>query len=128
MSSKLLCYFSYEDEPGRRSVAKGYQLGWPIKGGAMLKLFSFCLASIYGTSSATACVGIERSGLQHLIVNYCQYPIVAHYVSSSGETGATDSIPPGGSELTPIPTRYSLNLQWCKYNDWEAAHCKLPTE
>lgn len=96
--------------------------------GTMLKTFSIGFASIFGTSLAFACVSIERSGLQHLIVNYCQYPIIAHYAAGNGMTGATASIPPGGSELTPIATRYSLNLQWCKYNEWEDGHCKLPKE
>jgi hypothetical protein len=94
----------------------------------MLKVFPICIVSLYGTSLATACVSIERSGLQHLIVNYCQYQVIAHYVSSSGQTGRTDSIPPGGSELTPIPSRYSLNVQWCKFDDWEAGRCKLPKD
>jgi hypothetical protein len=94
----------------------------------MLKIFSICFVSLYGTSLATACISIQRSGIQHLIVNYCEYAIIVHYVSSSGQTGATGSIPPGGSELTPIPTRFSLNVQWCKYSDWEVGRCKLPKD
>lgn len=94
----------------------------------MLKIFSICVVSIYGTSLATACVSIQRSGQQHLIVNYCQYAIIAHYAASNGMTGVTGSIPTGGSELTPIATRFNLNLQWCKYNDWEAGRCKLPKD
>jgi hypothetical protein len=49
-------------------------------------------------------------------------------VASSGLTGATGSIPPGGSELTPIPLRYGLNVQWCKYDDWKVGRCKLPKD
>lgn len=94
----------------------------------MLKVFSICFASIYGTSFASACISIQRSGLQHLIVNSCEYAIIAYYVANNGETGATGSIPPGGSELTPIPTRLNLNVQWCKYSDWEAGRCKLPKD
>jgi hypothetical protein len=42
----------------------------------MLKIFFICFATLHGTSLATACANIEKSGLQHLIVNYCQYPII----------------------------------------------------
>jgi hypothetical protein len=94
----------------------------------MLKIFSIWFVIICGTSSANACISIQRSGQQHLIVNYCEYSIIAHYASSNGMTGASGSIPPGGSELTPIPTRYSLNVQWCTYNDWESGRCKLPKD
>jgi len=70
----------------------------------MLRIFSICFATLYGTSLATACVSIEKNGLQHLIVNYCQYPIIAHYAAGNAMTGTTASIPPGDSELAPIPT------------------------
>lgn len=94
----------------------------------MWKVFAICFAIIYGTSFANACISIQRSGVQHLIVNYCEYPIIAHYIASNGETGTTGSIPPGGSELTPIATSFTLNIQWCKYSDWEAKRCKLPKD
>jgi hypothetical protein len=94
----------------------------------LLKAFSLCLLSVCGIGSANACVILQSSGLQYLIMNYCQYPVITHYVASSGLTGATGSIPPGGSELTPIPLRYGLNVQWCKYDDWKAGRCKLPKD
>ena len=89
---------------------------------------STCFLSMYGISLANACVSLQRSGMQYLIMNYCQYPVITHYVSSNGLTGATDSIPPGGAELTPIPLRFGLNVQWCKYDDWKARRCKLPKD
>ena len=94
----------------------------------MLKAFSICFLSMYGISLANACVSLQRSGMQYLIMNYCQYPVITHYVTSSGLTGVTDSIPPGGAELTPIPLRFGLNVQWCKYDDWKAGRCKLPKD
>jgi hypothetical protein len=94
----------------------------------LLMAFSTWLLSMYGISLANACVSLQRSGMQYLIMNYCQYPVITHYVSSNGLTGATDSIPPGGAELTPIPLRFGLNVQWCKYDDWKARRCKLPKD
>jgi hypothetical protein len=92
----------------------------------VLKTFIICLLSLCGIDFASACVSIQRSGRQHLITNFCQYPVIARYISISGETGITESIPPGGSDLTPIPLRYGLQVKWCNYNDWKAAKCKLP--
>jgi hypothetical protein len=92
------------------------------------KVFFICFLSIFGMSSANACVILQSSGLQYLIMNYCQYPVVTHYVASSGLTGATGSIPPGGSELTPVPLRLGLNVQWCKTVDWKMGRCKLPKD
>jgi hypothetical protein len=94
----------------------------------LLKAFSICFLSMYGISSANACVILQSSGLQYLIVNSCQYPVITHYVASSGLTGATGSIPPDGSELTPVPLRLGLNVQWCKYADWKVGRCKLPKD
>jgi UDP:flavonoid glycosyltransferase YjiC (YdhE family) len=94
----------------------------------LLKAFSICVLSMYAVSSANACVILQSSGLQYLIMNYCQYPVITHYVASSGLTGATGSIPPGGSELTPIPLRFGLDVQWCKYTDWKVGRCKLPKD
>ena len=92
----------------------------------MLKTFFICLLSLCGIDFASACVTIQRSGRQHLITNFCQYPVIVRYISTSGETGITESIPPGGSDLTPIPLRYGLQVKWCNYSDWKAAKCKLP--
>jgi len=94
----------------------------------LLKAFSICIFSMYGLSSANACVILQSSGLQYLIMNYCQYPVITHYVASSGLTGATGSIPPGGSELTPVPLRLGLDVQWCKFADWKVGRCKLPKD
>ena len=92
----------------------------------MLKAFSICFLSLCGFGSASACVDIQRSGLQHLIVNNCLYPVIVYYVASNGQSGATGSIAPGGLDLTPIFLRYSLQVRWCNYNDWNAGRCKLP--
>jgi hypothetical protein len=92
----------------------------------VLKAFFICLLSLCGIDLASACVSIERSGRQHLITNYCQYSVIVHYISSSGQTGTTESIPPGGSDLTPIPIRYGLQASWCNYTAWKAGRCKLP--
>src|SRR6476660_6147447 len=92
----------------------------------VLKTFFICLLSLCGIDFASACVSIQRSGRQHLIMNNCQYPVIVHYVSSSGATGTTESIPPGGLDLTPIPIRYGLQLNWCNYTAWKAGTCKLP--
>ncbi len=96
------------------------------RGTAVLKAVSICFLSLFGIGSASACVSIQRSGHQYLIVNDCKYPIIAHYVSSTGETGVTGGILPGDMELTPVPMLYGLNVQWCNFNDWKARRCKLP--
>jgi hypothetical protein len=94
----------------------------------LLMAFSTGVLSMYGISLANACVSLQRSGMQYLIMNNCPYPVKTHYVASNGLTGVTDSIQPGGAELTPIPLRFGLNVQWCKYDDWKARRCKLPKD
>ena len=94
-----------------------------VKGDAMVKAVFVCFLSLCGIDLASACVAIQRSGRQYLIVNSCPYPVRVHHVSSSGETGTTDGIPPGGSDLTPVPLRYGLQSAWCNYNDWKAGRC-----
>jgi hypothetical protein len=115
-------YFNWVQKQGEQITAA------PKPPRTMLKALSICFLSMYGISLANACVILQRSGLQYLIMNYCQYPVITHYVSGSGLTGATGSIPPGGSELTPIPLRFALNVQWCKYDDWKVGRCKLPKD
>lgn len=92
----------------------------------MLKTFFVGVLSLCGADFASACVTLQTSGRQHLITNNCQFAVIVHYVASSGLTGTTESIPPGGSDLTPIPIRYGLQASWCNYTAWKAGKCKLP--